>query len=474
MKKTQNHEHSPGLWDTLRSLQFGIIALTAIAVVAVAGTIIPQGQSYEFYQEHFNPLVFSLIRIFRLDDTYSSPLFLGLMGIFGLNLVLCTAYRFPGVLKAAFRPNPAPDREQLGRMPIHFTAADTTMENIRASLEATGLRLKKTGDSRLFGQKGRLGYLGSTIVHLSLFLLLAGGMVSLLTGKRGHIVLHPGESTALMELSDGAKVPLGFTVQLDSFRVAYYEDFPDRPKSFTSSVTVTPFGGSSFPKDIRVNHPLMRNGFTVYQSSFGVSEEHTASASNDTALVEIRFKGAPSTLPPIVAYSMVPGETYPIPGVGDSIRVRLSELHRSFRMGDSSEGYNPAAKIEVLLREESRWSVYAFLKYPGLNMPMHSDLDFQFTMIDFRNGASSPDSSHETQYYTVLGAVRDRGIPLVWGGAILMMIGLFFSFYIRPRRLWALEEDGAVFIGAQAKGESDSFREAIARAIGREVRASEK
>ncbi|MHB9030688.1 MAG: cytochrome c biogenesis protein ResB, partial [Candidatus Latescibacterota bacterium] len=155
MKKTQKQEHSPGLWETLRSLQFGIITLAAIAVVAVAGTLIPQLQPYEFYRENFNPAVLSLIRIFRLDDTYSSPLFLGLMGIFGLNLVLCTAFRFPGVLKAAFRPNPSPDREHLERMSIHFTATNTTLERVRASLASSGFPMKKTGDSRLFGQKGQ-------------------------------------------------------------------------------------------------------------------------------------------------------------------------------------------------------------------------------------------------------------------------------------------------------------------------------
>ncbi len=457
---------TPGMMDTLRSLQFGIVVLIAISVVAVIGTIIPQGLSWEFYSERYPGAIAFLVQVFRFDNTYGSPLFLGLMGLFGLNLVLCTLHRFPGVWRAAFRPDREPEREQMTRMPIHHSVPDASLDEIEAAFSRSGLRLHRVGSNRLYGETGRLGHLGATVVHVSLLLLLAGGMVSLITGKRGHVVLHPGESTALAELPSGSKIPLGFTIQLDRFSVEYYEQHPDRPKSFTSSVTVTPLDGTPFTREIRVNHPLMLNGFTLYQSSFGVSNEQaTASTLNDTARVEIRLKGAPPEMPPITISDMVENGVYPVPGFGDSIQVRLAELHRNFRMGESTGEANPAVKLDVLVRGETRWSVYAFQKFPGLNMPMHEDLVLVFTLTGFQSGEPRGENHAEIQYYTVLGAVRDRGIPLMWSGALLMTLGLFLSFYIRPRRLWALAEDGSVHIGARAKGETDSFRQFIERTI---------
>lgn len=455
----------PGIFETLRSLQFGIVVLVSVAAVAVLGTLIPQGQPLEFYREHMNPVTVFFVEVFRLDDTYGSPLFLGLLGLFGLNLVLCTLNRFPAVIRAAFRPNQTPGRSEIERMPAHIAVTGISLENTHNAFKNSGFHLKRLGNSRLFGEKGRMGYLGSTIVHLSLLLFLIGGMVSLVTGTRGQVVLQRGESTSLAVLPNGAKIPLGFTVRLDRFTVAFYDDWPDRPKSFTSSVTVTRRDGSTFQKDIMVNHPLMLNGVTMYQSSFGASDEmRPADAANDTAVVEIRLRDTPEDIPPVVILEMVRGETYPVPGFGDSILVRLAELHRNFRMGASEEGENPAVKLDVLVGGEVRWSVYAFRKYPGLNMPMHKDIDFSFVMRDLRAGGFHQ-AGAPPEFYTVLGMVRDRGITLVGAGAVLMMLGLLLSFSIRPRRLWALEEDGTVFVGGQVKGDRGTFREYIENVI---------
>lgn len=462
--KSRKQEHAPGLLDTLRSLQFGIVVLIAIATVAIAGTILPQGESPEFYTETYGSLIAAVVGIFHLDVTYSSPLFIGLMGLFGLNLVLCTLHRFPGVMKTAFRPNDTPSREELLALPIHASIQGASLDNAERAFRGAGFGMKRTGENRLFAERGRLGHLGATVVHLSLLLLLAGGMTSLLTGRRGHIVLRPGEDASLAVLGNGAKIPLGFTLRLDSFRAEYYANHPERPKSFTSSVTVIPFEGTPFHREIRVNHPLIRNGLTVYQSSFGLDDAGPSSAANDTARIEIRLKGAPGTMPPVTTVAMTTGGVYPLPGFGDTVQVRIADIQRNFRMGGDGEE-NPAVKIDVLVRGAVRWSVYAFKNYPGLNMPMHNDIDFQFVLLDLLPG--SPAAGAEPAYYTVLGVVRDRGVPVVWAGALFLVAGLALSLYIRPRRIWVLAENGAIHVGARAKGDDTALRSSIEDAVKR-------
>ena len=87
----------PGIIQTLGSLQFGIVVLITMVLVAVDGTVIPQGRPAEFYREHYVEPIRTLITIFRFDVTYRSPLFLGLTALFGLNLVLCSIVRFPAL-----------------------------------------------------------------------------------------------------------------------------------------------------------------------------------------------------------------------------------------------------------------------------------------------------------------------------------------------------------------------------------------
>jgi cytochrome c biogenesis protein ResB len=459
-------EKSPGTLATLSSIQFGLVALTAITVVAVIGTIIPQGRPLEFYREQYGAVMVTLITIFRLDTTYTSPLFIGLLGLFGLNLILCTAKRFPLILKTTFHPDTAPVKEGIAGMPIRFTLEKISLDDIANAFSQAGFPLKKVGESRLFGEKRWFGYLGSSLVHLSILILLAGGMVSLASGKRASLVLENGQIKTSAELPDGSMIPLGFTVRLDSFTVAFYDKYPGRPKSYTSSVTVTPLHGAPFKKDIRVNHPLMFQGLTVFQSSYGRPENNPAVSSvSDTVRIEVRLKGSPEKMPPLVTWDMTLGVEKSVPGFGDSISVRLSEIHRDLQMGGPSGKANPAVKLDVIVHGNISWSVYAFQNFPGLNMPMNPNANLTFSLLDMRTGGAPPSTEMSPGYYTVLGVVRDRGLPLMGFGALLIMAGFFLSFYYRPKRLWVLEEEGKIYIGAQVKGDMEPFRDWIKNCI---------
>ena len=112
-----------------------------------------------------------------------------------------------------------------------------------------------------------------------------------------------------------------------------------------------------FDADIRVNHPLMHNGFTIYQSSYGLSEwARPYPAGDDTALVEVTLTGTPDEMPPVATFDMVMDEYYFIPGFGDSIKISLAELHRDFERIQSVSGEpNPAVKINVIVHNKIRF-----------------------------------------------------------------------------------------------------------------------
>ncbi len=111
--ETNKAVSEPGLMQTLGSLQFGLVVLIAITVVSIVGTVIPQGQPLSFYREHYGAVVNTLVSIFRLDATYRSPLFIGLLGLFGLNLVLCSLLKFPAIYRRAFSPDREPSAAAL-------------------------------------------------------------------------------------------------------------------------------------------------------------------------------------------------------------------------------------------------------------------------------------------------------------------------------------------------------------------------
>ncbi|MFC1509398.1 cytochrome c biogenesis protein ResB [Candidatus Omnitrophota bacterium] len=460
MKKTTT-KNDGGLLSTLSSIQFGIVILIAIAIVSIVGTLLPQGNPLQFYQEHYSSVTYNIIKIFRFDISYHSPLFIGLMLLFGLNLILCSVRRFPALLKRTMWPDTAIDPSKISSLPVHFSLQHKTLDDISQAFSDSGFRLRIIDDKRLYGEKWRAGYLGSSIVHISLLIFLAGGMISLVTGKKGALILETGQTKSEITLADDSTIPLGVDVTLNHFHVEFYENFPGRPKEYTSSVTVKEPDAEPYQYEIQVNHPLLVNGFTIYQSSYGESAQpHQVSAENDTVTVSIRLKTAPAEVPPVDVIDMVMGTIYPVPGFDDSLKISIAELHRDFRRAQTVSGEaNPAVKLNVYVRDEIRWSVYAFQNFRGMNMPMADNLDILFGMDALKMGESEAhtDHSHE-EYYTVLGATIDKGANVMWFGSAAMIVGMFFSFYVRPKRIWVYDDNGNVLIGAVTKGDSAPFR----------------
>ena len=394
--------------------------------------------------------------------SYHSPLFIGLMLLFGLNLILCSVRRFPALLKKTLWPDTAIDSRKISSLPVHFSLQNKTLDDISQAFSSSGFRLKKIDDKRLYGEKWRAGYLGSSIVHISLLIFLAGGMISLVTGKKGTLILETGQTKSAVTLADDSTIPLGVDVTLNQFHVEFYENFPGRPKEYTSSVTVKEPDAEPYQYEIQVNHPLIVNGFTIYQSSYGEStHQHNVSAENDTVTVSVRLKSAPTEVPPVATIDMVMGELYPVPGFGDSMKISIAELHRNFSRVQSVSGEtNPAVKLNVLVRDEIKWSIFAFKNFPGMNMPMADDLDILLGMEELKKGETEAIVDHG-EYYTVLGATIDKGANVMWFGAATMIAGMFFSFYLRPKRIWVYDDNGNVLIGAVTKGDSGQFRKYI-------------
>jgi cytochrome c biogenesis protein len=70
---------------------------------------------------------------------------------------------------------------------------------------------------------------------------------------------------------------------------------------------------------------------------------------------------------------------------------------------------------------------------------------------DYRFVLSSP------QPYTLIQIVSDPSLPLVMAGGVLMLIGLFLAFYVRPQQVWVRYEEGQERVYGYAKKGADLF-----------------
>ena len=151
MSSSENKTSDLGIIKTLGSLEFGLMAIIAVVIVAMIGTIIPQGRSVDFYQDRYGLIVNFLISVFRFNNTYRSPLFIGLLGLLGLNLILCSLFKFPAVLRKTFKPHFTPNVRRISSMPINFSFSEGSLDNVQEAFNDAGFPLHRVDDYHLYG-----------------------------------------------------------------------------------------------------------------------------------------------------------------------------------------------------------------------------------------------------------------------------------------------------------------------------------
>lgn len=115
------------------------------------------------------------------------------------------------------------------------------------------------------------------LLHISLLVIVVGGVMTWLTGDRGQVRLGKGEEVSAYQLADGSVRQFPFRLSLDSFTVAYYPG-GEVPRDFVSYLRV-----DGEPTEVSVNNIASVNGYRLCQMSYD-SEGHTVLSVNHDPL----------------------------------------------------------------------------------------------------------------------------------------------------------------------------------------------
>lgn len=100
-------------------------------------------------------------------------------------------------------------------------------------------------------------------IHFAFALILAGALLTFLTGKSGEVHLRLGEpATEVYILDNGDSAPLPFSISLERFEIEYYRG-SRRPSDFISEVTID---GKNMV--ISMNNIAKYEGYRFYQADF--------------------------------------------------------------------------------------------------------------------------------------------------------------------------------------------------------------
>jgi cytochrome c biogenesis protein len=248
-------------------------------------------------------------------------------------------------------------------------------------------------------RKTRSNYarLGTYLTHLSVLLILVGALVGALWGFRGYVEIREGETVEGFVLNSPQEVvkPLGFQVRCDAFRVDFYPD--GSPREFLSTLTFLDKGKVVIDHaPLRVNHPISYGGLSFYQSSYGVSA---------STVIEVRGKGAAQTV------QLGEGEVRPIPGT----EAELGLMQYEERIHGHEGGI-----LLVLLAPNAAPQSFWLLTGQQIKQGSVRKGAFTFTL-----------KALEKKNYTGIQVAHDPGLPIVWTGCVLLVIGLVVTFTLR-------------------------------------------
>jgi cytochrome c biogenesis protein len=426
------------LWQGLTSLRLTLVLLLLLAGAAIIGTLITQGEGYAFYQQRLGPRWAGLVLGLGLNEIYRSSWFLALMGMLLVNLVACSIRRLPDAIRLITRPLAVAKYQTLprrGKIIWPAGKADAPARLEACLQQVWGRSQVHNLDQTVWFLRfcGRLGHLGPYLIHLSIVLILVGGLVGMTWGLKGHLNIAEGETLDSFELPDqDKKIPLNFAVRLDRFQVQYYAD--GTPQEYRSDLSFFLNGKEVLQRACRVNDPISFQGFTFYQSTYQAKPE---------GLIRLKVTYNNQTTPlevPLRTKVTLPG--------GEALIIAT-------RLEGNLEGYGPALQL-------------AYKSGPG-----HPHI-FWVLKKDPQGIAKQPGPHHFTieemqlRYASGLLVKRDPGVWWVYLGFILLLPGFWLAFFT-PRQRWAVSlrpQAGKGWL-IEVYGASDRHREAFQRRLDR-------
>lgn len=436
---------------TLSSIRTGILLLILLSLASLAGTLVLQRPLVEPEKitAAYSPATLAWLDRLGLTDVFHSWWFVFLLSLVSLNIVIASLERFPAAWRHFSRPARRPEPHILAGLPLREEIEiPDAARGLAAAARAfrrqrfTPRRLGHEGDASLFAERHRFARLAAYVVHASLLLIFAGGIVDAVWGFRGFVALGPGHAADQIELRDGTPQKLGFSLRCDA---AGQENYPDgTPSRWWSKLAVMENGREVLRKEIAVNDPLTHRGLRFFQSSYGSTGQVSA----------VRLLAASKSDPARTReISLRLGETGPLDDSGSS--VTLAAFIPDFVLrgrtveSRSDQPNNPAVQLKVRSPGAEDATVWIFPRFP--NFPHGDQSPFSFQFRDLEMG-----------YFTGLQVAYQPGQWAVWFGCMLMVMGLSMAFYFVHIRFWAVPLTNArgrlvLCVAASASKNRDEF-----------------
>jgi cytochrome c biogenesis protein len=423
------------LLPVLADLRLAIVLLLAIALFSISGTVIEQGQSLAFYQanypEHpalFGFLTWKVLLTLGLDHVYRTWWFLSILILFGSSLTACTFTRQFPALKAARLWKFYKEPRQFEKLALSAELETGSWDSLGELLEKRRYKVFREEDT-LYARKGIVGRIGPIVVHASMLIILAGAIWGALSGFLAQEMVASGNTFQVKNIIDGGplaapQIPKDWSVRVNRFWIDY------TPKGgidqFYSDLSVLDNQGQEVDREtIYVNKPLRYRGVTFYQTDWGI------------AAIQVRLNKSPIFQIPMAQLDTngkgrIWGTWIPTkPDLSEGVSLLARDLQGTLLVYDAS------GKLISTIR-------------PGMATEVNG---VTLKIVDVIGS-------------TGLQIKADPGIPIVYTGFGLLMLGVIMS-YVSHSQIWALKKDGKFYMGGRTNRAQVAFEREVIEILDR-------
>lgn len=416
LKRYWRHDLLPLLAD----LRLAIVLLLVIAGASATGTVIEQDESLGFYQANYpeDPALFGFLswRVILkvgLDHVYRTPWFLAILILFGASLMACTFTRQWPIFKVSRRWNYYTRPQSFRKLALSTTVANPAsgIPDFASQLKQHRYQVFTDEQGHLYARKGLIGRIGPIIVHFSMILILLGAIWGSISGFKAQEMIPAGETAGIRNLimaGDQARIP-EWQIHVNRFWIDYSNE--GRIRQFYSDLSIvdpraTQNDQAALNQTIFVNQPLTYKGVTIYQADWSIDG------------VKVRVNRSPQFYIPVVSLkgeSKLWGAFIPTkPDLSAGLTMVIPDLQGTVVLYDESGEMIAPVRAGMALDVNESLTIY----------------------VDEVVGS------------TGLQIKRDPGIPWVYLGFGLLMLGVMMS-YVSHSQVWALQTETGLYVGGK-------------------------